>query len=505
MAEDVRDLPDPIAPDSATRNVAFAFGFRMVGAAFTAALTLVLVRKLGPDDYGVFTLAMSVGVLVVFLADFGMARSAGRFIAENRSDRRAARSVYRDALGLKVAAAAIASILLFLAAEPIASAYGIESLDWPLRVMAISVFGQSMLMLAFSTFEAVGRVSLTLRLAFTESVVETGASITLVLLGAGVVGATVGRAAGYVLASALGVLLAFRLMRGRGGERIVANASRSRILRYAAALAVVDAAFTLFDRLDVLLIGAYLDAEAVGVFEAPLKLIVLLGYFAGALSGGVSPGLARNVRGPAEIFRFLFALRVLIIFQAAVIVPALVWAEPIVDLLLGDAYAESIPILRALTPFMFLFGIASLVTISVNYVGRARQRIPIAIAALLINVLIDIILIPEIGPIAGAVGSGAAFCVYVPAHVLVLREELGFSLRPILRTTARSLLSAGVMAAVLYAFGTEELSVFEWIAGGAAATAAYLLALVVIREVTPGEVRFLRRRGASVLRQIRRG
>lgn len=504
MAEDVRDAPDAIAPDSATRNVAYALGFRFVGAAFTAALTLVLVRKLGPDDYGVFALAMSIGALMVFVADFGMARSAGRFVAENRGNRIAARRVYTDALVLKVAAAAIASVALLLAAGPIADAYGIDDLAWPLRIMALSIFGQSMLMLAFSAFEAVGRVSLTLRLATAESTVETGASIALVLLGAGVVGATAGRAAGYLLAAAFGVVLVYRLMGKPGTGPRVGGESRGRILRYAAALAVVDAAFTLFDRLDVLLIGAYLDAEAVGIFEAPLKLIVLLGYFAGALSGGVSPGLAANVRGPAEISRFLLALRILILFQAAVIAPAVVWADPVVDLLLGGAYAESAPILRALAPFMFLFGIASLVTISVNYVGRARQRIPIAIAALVINVVIDVLLIREIGPIAGAIGSGAAFLVYVPAHVMILRDELEFSLRPILLTLGRALLAAAGMAGVLFAFGTDDLSAVDWIVGGLAATAAYGAILVATLEVTGGEVRALRRAGAGALGRLGR-
>jgi hypothetical protein len=60
------------------------------------------------------------------------------------------------------------------------------------------------------------------------------------------------------------------------------------------------------------------------------------------------------------------------------------------------------------------------------------------------------------------------------------------------------------MAAVLYAFGTEELSVFDWIAGAAAAGVAFLAALVIIREVTPGEVRFLRRRGASLIQRMGR-
>ena len=48
-----------------------------------------------------------------------------------------------------------------------------------------------------TAFEAIGRVRLNLRLVFSESAVEAGASIALVLAGAGVVGAAFGRAIGY--------------------------------------------------------------------------------------------------------------------------------------------------------------------------------------------------------------------------------------------------------------------------------------------------------------------
>ena len=41
--------------------------------------------------------------------------------------------------------------------------------------------------------------------------------------------------------------------------------------------------------------------------------------------------------------------------------------------------------LRAMAPFIYLFGLAPLVSVGVNYLGEARRRIPVAIAALLVN------------------------------------------------------------------------------------------------------------------------
>ena len=71
--------------DSISRNTAFAFGAQLTSAAFTAGVTLYLVRKLGPSGYGVFALAVAIGAMVVLLADLGVTQSAERFIAERRS------------------------------------------------------------------------------------------------------------------------------------------------------------------------------------------------------------------------------------------------------------------------------------------------------------------------------------------------------------------------------------------------------------------------------------
>ena len=88
----VRD-PPPTRPgpgdgaDTITRNTAFALASQIATASFTAILTIVLVRVLGPEDYGVFALALSVASLVFLPADFGISQSTARFVAEHRGER----------------------------------------------------------------------------------------------------------------------------------------------------------------------------------------------------------------------------------------------------------------------------------------------------------------------------------------------------------------------------------------------------------------------------------
>src|SRR4051794_36603179 len=72
--------------DSIRRNAFFGLATQITTAAFTAVLTLYLVRKLGPHDYGLFALAVGVGTILVLVSDIGISGAAGRFMAEESAD-----------------------------------------------------------------------------------------------------------------------------------------------------------------------------------------------------------------------------------------------------------------------------------------------------------------------------------------------------------------------------------------------------------------------------------
>ena len=486
--------------DTITRNTAFALAAQIATASFTAILTIVLVRVLGPEDYGVFALALSVASLVFLPADFGISQSTARYVAEHRGQRERIAEVMADGLKLKFASSALICLLLFVLAEPIANVYEVPELTWPLRGVSLALFGQSMMGFYRTAFEAIGQVRLNLRLVFSESAVEAGASIALVLAGAGVVGAAFGRAIGYGFGTLLALELARRTIGARGISLRGSPAGRLRqIASYAGALLIIDAVFAAMTQIDILLIGAILGTSAVGIFQAPAKLITFLHYPGLALSAGISPRLARGTQGGPNVEAFSAGIRYLMILQGMLVVPTVVWATPITDLILGDEFAESADVMRALAPLTFLFGIAPIVSVGVNYLGEARRRIPIAIASLVVNFAVSIVLLYEIGVVGSAIGADVAYLIYVPAHFWICKRMIGLPVRPVVVTLARTLLAAGAMAGVMLAFGYDELSILDWFAGGAAGVAAYCLALVVTGEVSRSELSAIKRAVVSRL------
>lgn len=479
--------PKPAARrDSIVRNTVFGLATQITTAAFTAGLTLYLVRALGPDDYGVFALAVGIGTLLVLVADFGISGSAGRYIADHSDEPRTVLDVLADASKMKLLTLTPMAALLFALASPIANLYNTPALVWPLRALAISIFGQSMFFLYRNVFVASGLVSGAWRVTLVESATETGASVLLVALGAGATGAASGRAIGYVIGALAGVVMTIMLM-GRGWLGFAERGHSRRLARYAGALFVVTIAFTLFEQVDVLLIGAIISTTAVGVFEAPMRLTIFLAYGGQALALGVAPRLSRGGGGP-DLAAFNAANRYLILLQGALLAPVLVWTEPIVHLALGSSYQGSVSVLRALAPFVFLSGIGTFITIAVNYVGEARRRVVLSIATVAINAAIDLVLLPRIGVVGGAIGTDVAYSLYIAGHFWICQQVLGIRLTPILVTFVRCMIAAAAMAGAMALVGTSDLSWSQWLTGSIAGLIAYVLVLTVTRELSRSDV-----------------
>jgi O-antigen/teichoic acid export membrane protein len=486
-------------PESVRRNTLFGLATQVTTAAFTAALTLYLVRALGPDDYGLFALAVGIGTILVLVADFGISGSSGRFIAEESGDRRRVAAVVSDSTWLKLAVLVPVCGALWVLAGPIADAYNAPGLVWPLRGMAIATLGQGMFIFYRNAFVSIGRVSLTWRMTLFESACEAGASVALVLFGAGAAGAAFGRGIGYVVGTLFALLMIGRVL-GGNAIGLSGRGEARRIARYGGALLIVTVAYTLFEQIGVLLIGAFISTSAVGIFEAPMRLTLFLSYGGQAVAFGVGPRLARRGDEAPDAGSFILATRYLLILQGALIAPVLLWSQPIADVALGSGYEDSVGVLRALAPFMFLLGVGTFISLAVNYVGEAKRRIWLSIGTLVMCTALDLALLPMIGVVGAAIGMDVAFTVYVVGHFWICKRVFHFPVERLALTLARCLAAAGAMAGALALVGTSALSWAQWLTGTVAACAAYVLALIVTGEISRAEIKSVIEMVASRLR-----
>jgi O-antigen/teichoic acid export membrane protein len=486
-----------VSEERVSRSATFSLLAQLVGGVLTAILTIFLGRELSAAQFGEFTFALGVITIATLLVDLGIGSATGRFVAERRDRPRAAAAVFRTAVRLKVLTGIPATVALFLLAGPICDTFGTSGAEWALRGCAIALFAQTMFNLFLGAFIALGKLRYNVLLAAIESVTEVSASIPLVLLGGTAAAAAFGRATGFSVGLLAAVVLARRTIHSparwsRAEADGRSEVSSRRIMGYAGPLLLVDAAFRVFASIDVLLIAALIGGDArIAAFGLPMRLTGFLEYPAAAVASAVAPRLTHR-RTDDDVRLLAQSMRYLTIMQMLAAVPLLIWSEAIMDLLFGHKYPEAADVLRALAPFVVLSGIAQLTTLTVNYLGEAWRRVPIAVVMLATNVILDVILLPRIGIVAGAIGTSAAYAIWVPAHVWILRQRSGLEIRPLLLTLLRSTLAAGATLGVLALIGTGRVPVGLMALGALVGPAVYFAALVVLGELGRHDIEVVR-------------
>lgn len=466
------------------RNTAFSFGVQAATTVFTMILTLILVRVLGADEYGTFSVALAVGGLVLLPADFGLSASAARFLAEAADDPAQRRATIVAAFRLKIVASFVAAVGMAALAGPVAAIYGQPALVWPLRGVAIAVAGQGLMRLAVSACSSQQRSGLSFAIVFVESFAETVATLALVFAGGGAAGAAFGRAIGYAVGAAVGVVAILRLFGLTPRALVGGGVGRSlgrRIARYAGAIAIVDSVWALFLQIDILLIGAILTATAAGVFQAPVRLLTVISYPGIALGAAIGPRLARVAHDRIPDAQPLVdASRLLIVVQTLAAAVLVGWAAPVAAVALGSGYGESAPVLAALGPYVVLSGLAPLLSNGIDYAGGTRRRITVGVVSVAANALVDVILLPRIGVVAAAIGTDVAYAIYVAGHVRVAGELLAFRASALTATLARCLVAGAVTTLLL--FGGAHAGVALFVLAGLLAVPVYTGLLVALGE-----------------------
>jgi O-antigen/teichoic acid export membrane protein len=416
--------PRPLAGHGFVQNAGAAFGLQVVGVVVTGGFTLALIRLLGPLDFGRYAIALAIGGVVLLPIDAGLTGSTGRYVAQE-TKRAAMARMLASGLVLKLVTGLVAALGLIVAAPFIARGYGDEGLVWPVRLLAGVVFSQSLLGFVIGSFSAVRIASYGLLVGALESVGEAAIALGLVLGGAGVVGALVGRFAAFAAASIAGIVLLDRRFRLR---RRVSRPTRSSIRlvgRYGVTLAFVDAAWALFVQMDVLLIAAFLDSRHAGFFQAPARVLALASYPALAVATAIGPRVSID-SSDTSLARFRRSLQFLLAFQLLCAVIVVTAGASIVQLVAGANYSDAPLVTRALAPWVLMSGVAPVASKALDYLGAGRERLPFAVAAAAVNAVIDVALLPTIGIVGAAIGTDVGIAVFVGGTLLVCRRRFGY-------------------------------------------------------------------------------
>jgi O-antigen/teichoic acid export membrane protein len=473
------------AGERAITNTLFRTGGEILGRLASLALFAEVARKLGQNGLGVFVFAVAYLGFVMVAVDLGLDRYLLRAIVRERER---INHMFFNVMALKVSVAVPLVSLGLLGVHLLGYS---EQAQLTAVALAPGVLADSLARTLGTLFAAHERLGPPALADASQRILSAGLGIAMLLAGYGVVAVAITYSAGSIA----GVIFSFALLHRTVGvpARAVSHRRWRGIAAQSMPYAVQDTFSVLLARMDTLILSLIATQAAVGRYGAAYRLFESTFLITYALAGSFAAMftyLGPHTKPPVR-FVYQQSLKLAVVVLTPLLVAFAVLAEPICRLIYGPAFGSAAVPLRILSPAVVLMSVVTLsVSLLVSRANARRMVFPAAMMALL-NIVLNVVLIPLYSDTGAAAAMLATEVVYVVWMLHRARREVG----PV---EWRPMLSGGVLAGVAMA-ATALLLQDSLLAAAAIGGLVYLVVLLAVeRLVSPLDFAFalnmLRRR-----------
>jgi len=478
----VSDSSDTTPFDTAGRvakNTAVLLTSKFVSKPIYLIYIFIVARTLGVEEFGTYSFCLTFAAFFVVLADFGLKTPVQRAIARDRDKT----SLYFvNALVIKTVLVIVTVAVFHIAVRW----FDYGSLYGPVLYIAMAfVLVDSGTQMFYNVFRAhevmhyeafVGVVQLLLMLLITIAVIELGHGLTAILL--------------VVLAC---VLLAFLFNAAvyvkrfsTGGGRFEWPVARD-FLKMALVFGVGSGFYTLYSKIDILMLERMVGQRSVGLYAASYTLLENLDVISIAYMAAFMPYLFKVY--PVSKEKAMSACGRSIGYLLAAGFPFAIgltfFSKEVIMLLYGSAFVSTAPALEFLVwvlPVKYTFIVLAVLLITLD---REVTGIYTGFVGVVANILLNLWLIPLYTHTGAAVATLVTeSLMLVMQAVLVVRYAKHF---PLPAGLLRLLLANALLALFIWAIRDLGLPVVIPAAAG-----VYALMLYLFRFITGSEIAFLR-------------
>ena len=394
----------------------------MLGAGVSAlsgvGVVLAVTRGLAPTDSGTFFALISLFLIVATSARLGTPTGLVYFLTQGTATQAFLRRLLQVALLPALLTAAVGSFVLFVFAEQLLTWMGLDSSTTvsSLRVLAVFLPFAVLLEGLLATARGFGKMRptilidrigrLTLQLLLIVVAAMTTHSLFLV---------TCAWAVPYLIAVALAArqIIKVKARCPQSIEQSLRPLRFSRFWRYTAPRSIAAIVQITLQRLDIILIAALVNPAMAAVYTAATRFVVVgqLGNQAVSLAAQPRLGwaLARDDTAGVNLL-YRTATTWLVLVNWPLYLLSILFAEPMLALFGVDSQ-EGRLVIVILALAMLLATACGMVEMVLSMSGRTSWNLYNNIAALVVALTLDLVLIPRIGIVGAATGWAAAICV----------------------------------------------------------------------------------------------
>ncbi|MFH5801500.1 flippase [Haladaptatus sp. CMAA 1911] len=438
------------------KSISAILSGRMIVRISGVVFTPLLVRILTKSQFGTYGVILSLFTVVTVVSQIGLPSAIRKHVAGFTGQNSKQSTLLFGGTGLALLyGLGVGIIVLF-----VMNLSWVHSQEYEkyLIVLAVAVILRNI----FDSFRAgfYGRQqeAIAEKLDIARRLVYITSALVLAVLGFGVLGVFVG----YTLAYFVMIPAVVYLVHKEFGltsltERTELSNLSGRLVRYGALQAVGGIAALMLYKTDILLINYFRSATETAAYQAALFPAELIWFVPAAIQGAMLQNVARHWSSRnidainADLDSSMrYAVLSLILFGVGL----LGLSKEFLTIYFGPEYSTSVFPLQILIIGTFFYGINRVIVPVLQATGRLRYNETVTVSALVLNIILNVILIPRFGITGAAIGTGISYTSVVVGSLLILHYT---EFRLLRRETAIQL------GATLLIFAVPYLTLTTWI------------------------------------------
>ncbi len=432
---------DRTALAKVARNTAATLAGQVLIKVISFAFAIYVVRRLGAEDFGRYSAAMAFAFIFAMLTELGTSALSVREMVRKPE---CISWIVPDIMAVR----AILSLIVII---------GVTLSAWllgkpPDMVVGIFIASLGMLLYAFqgpldSLLIAQERLYISAALNVLNQVIFITIGTVALLLGVGFIG--------LLLASLIGITVmgvaSYAVVRNVLGIRFdLPNVHRWwSLIKASLPFGLIGLISEVSRRFDVVFMSFVLTYTAVGWYNVPYNLIVMMLLLAQSVALSIYPSMVKAYNTENGSFQDTIqrAMRYLLLLALPMAIGGMLLADRIILLLYGNDFVNAVPIMRIMVwalPLMFLAEILGRISITMHLERRAAA---VTLLNALVAVGLNLILIPRYGALGAALVMVVSQFVNVLLDVLIIGPVMLFrgSLAPFTRLVGAGILMGSVV------------------------------------------------------------
>ena len=408
------------------------FVLRVVGIPVSYLFTFLVARLFGAAPVGMFAIALTVLQIGTILAALGIGNALLRFIAEccARNEKATAKAIYLKGVFLCTPAAVVMTAAVYTGAPFVAEEVFRKSYLTPyIKVAAIGLLPGVLFSVNLETLRALKRIK---EYALLHSVVLPLLSVIFFLAGYYIVNYSdamliiVSWVAGTTAAFILSSLSLWREFAGTA--RVKASISAGKMLSVALPMLMTGALFMVMGWTDTIMLGMWRTDAEVGVYNVAVRLAMVTSFSLMAVNSIAAPKFAEFWgRHDMEGLKRIAQQSTRLIFWTSTPVLILYLLFPSFFMgIFGEEFGQGGLALVILSIGQFVNAASGSVGYILQMTGKQNVLNNVVLCASFVNIVLNYILIPELGIYGAAVASCVAMVIFNLLPLFIIKKEYGF-------------------------------------------------------------------------------